>query len=382
MKTTKLNHIVELDGIRGLAVLLVIIFHFLNQPILSNNSFDHFFKELFAIGWVGVDLFFVLSGFLITRILLNTKSGSNYFISFYYKRTLRIFPLYYLYLILIFFIIYPILFNRVSEFEQSKMLLTEQSQAWFWLYLSNIKQVMDGTFFGGGLGHLWSLSIEEQFYILWPCIVYFSSIRSLKMISWTLIAAALLLRIYLGLSEVDPEVIYVFTLTRMDALIMGALVAVFISEHEEINYHIVKKILLGLALSTISLIYVFGPSSGKHLLVYTIGYTLTAMTFSMLILLTQSSNTFILRPIFRSSFLVFFGKYSYAIYIFHPLVRQFMLKIVGEPKVIFGLQTFWSIGFIILNISITVVVALISWNLFEKWFLKFKDKIIISNSGK
>lgn len=380
MKPIKLNHITELDGIRGFAVLLVIIFHFLNQPILSDNLFDHIFKETFSIGWIGVDLFFVLSGFLITRILINTKSSTNYFTSFYYKRTLRIFPLYYLYLILIFFILYPLLFNKVSEVEQNKILMSEHSQAWFWLYASNIKQVIDGAFFGGGLGHLWSLSIEEQFYIVWPCIIYFFSVKNAKLISWILILLALLLRVYICFYNIDPEVIYVFTLTRMDALVMGALVAIYLSENTVINYVFVKRLLLGTCFFTVMLIYLFGPHSGKHPLIYTIGYTLTAVTFSLLILLTQSTTVFFARPVFKSSFMVFFGKYSYAIYIFHPLVRQVMLKLVGEPKVILGTQTPWSIAFVLLCTAGTVLVALISWNLFEKWFLKLKDKFAFSLS--
>jgi peptidoglycan/LPS O-acetylase OafA/YrhL len=374
MTKNKLNHIVELDGLRGFAVLIVMFYHFMHVPMNSVNSFDRSFENFFLCGWIGVDLFFVLSGFLITRILINTKFDKNYFKSFYYKRTLRIFPLYYLYLILCFFLIIPYTFPRVTEFEQQKIIVAQQSQVWFFLYLSNIKQAMLGFFLGSGLGHLWTLAIEEQFYIFWPMVVKVFSLKNLKRIAWVTLFVCLGLRFVLYFTGYTPVTVYSFTLTRIDTLVMGGLVAFLYDEGKITNFNLVNRLLAVFAILTVSMLYAFGPRATGHPVIFTIGFSLIALSFTFLLtsLLTQENT--LLRRIFSLRILVFLGKYSYAIYMFHPMVRQVVLKVIGDPVVWHGTQIPWEIMFTIVCSIISVVVALISWNLFEKWFLKLKSK--------
>lgn len=374
----KLNHIRALDGTRGIAVIAVMLYHFMHVPLVSSSKFDQIFGDVLRLGWIGVDLFFVLSGFLITRILIQAKQVqlfSGYLKTFYKKRVLRIFPLYYIYLIFMFFIFFPLIAHHLDGIEKERLMLANHDQIWFWMYLSNIKQVINGTFYGASVGHLWSLSIEEQFYFIWPFLVYFLSIKTIKKITIGILVFAPLLRLAMWQSGASPISIYVFTFTRMDALAMGSLVAVLVKQQITINHQ--RLVLFFSLLRIISLcsIFYFDVRPDVNPFVYTVGYSLLAFTFGSLVLLLQSNYAGGLRIFFNSRFLVFTGKYSYALYMFHPLVRNAMLKVLGTPKLVAGNQLLWSLLFIVTSGVVSVLLALASWHLFEKWFLKVKNKI-------
>ena len=160
-----------LDGVRGLALLIVVVH---NTAWISGTS-NHFTFKLYtsaaAAGWAGVQLFFVLSGFLITGILLDTQHAPNYFRRFYVRRTLRIFPLYFLMLAVAVFVVAPL--QRDSSWAQSV-----HSYQWtYWLYVSNWTEPFGYSVHG--LSHLWSLAVEEQFYLIWPLVVWWLSSRRL-----------------------------------------------------------------------------------------------------------------------------------------------------------------------------------------------------------
>jgi peptidoglycan/LPS O-acetylase OafA/YrhL len=154
-----------LDGLRGLAILLVMLHHFFQNYVPEPVWIDRLVFGLMGCGWFGVDLFFVLSGFLITGILYDAKGADRYFLNFYARRTLRIFPLYYAVLVLLFVLLprvpHPLAADYVSD--------SAPDQLWFWLYLTNFRIALNG----GWYSHLvpsvfWSLAIEEQFYVLYP----------------------------------------------------------------------------------------------------------------------------------------------------------------------------------------------------------------------
>src|SRR5688572_7114217 len=149
------GHIPALDGLRGIAVLIVLGFH-----IFPNHV---------KFGWAGVDLFFVLSGFLITGILLESKGTPNYYRNYLAKRTLRIFPLYYFFLI-VFFIVFPLVGYSDSIYNYDYL---SSTQSWYWLYIQNWRIFFDPHYPGEDIiSHFWSLAIEEQFYIFWPLVIY------------------------------------------------------------------------------------------------------------------------------------------------------------------------------------------------------------------
>jgi len=203
----------QLDAVRGLAVLLVLLHNTDIYPSLHLHLIS-------ANGWIGVDLFFVLSGFLITGILLDTKQSAGYFTNFYARRCLRIWPLYYS-LLLFMFVIVPIL--RPSD---GHAVFEARSSPWwaFPVFLQNFL-IPIPTMATGALGVTWSLAVEEQFYLVWPVVVKFCSQAQLRKIAIAVICISPALRYYLALHQVN---IYSNTFCRLDGLMAGALLALVI----------------------------------------------------------------------------------------------------------------------------------------------------------
>jgi peptidoglycan/LPS O-acetylase OafA/YrhL len=196
------SRIPELDGIRGIAVLLVIIHHSVaNYTPLA--TWEKVVCQAVGIGWSGVDLFFVLSGFLISGILIDSRESPRYFTSFYARRVLRIFPLYFGYLLGFFCLIKP--FAAIFPFpEVAKWsLLPATEQLWYWSYLSNWRSGLghDISF----LTHFWSLAIEEQFYMVWPLVVFFASRKALLRICIGIVVLAVTMRTGLELVRVQIQ---------------------------------------------------------------------------------------------------------------------------------------------------------------------------------
>jgi peptidoglycan/LPS O-acetylase OafA/YrhL len=178
----------------------------------------------------------------------------------------------------------------------------------------------------------------------------------------------------LYLIDVDPLSIYVFTFTRIDSLTFGAIAAIFVFENKTINLKKVKGLFYcGLTTSILVLCF-FGPRAEANAMIYTIGFTVFASTTALLTVILQDSTPFILRHLFLNKAFVFLGKYSYALYIFHPFLRQIVLKVAGQPTLLFGSQIPWQLFIIILTLVISILVSLCSWHLCEKWFLHLKHK--------
>jgi len=202
--------------------LLVLLFHFGNRP----PGVPRFFTAPFALGWSGVDLFFVLSGFLITGILLDTRASSNYFSSFYTRRFLRIFPLYWLSLLVYFHVALPFLqhFTAWSIPGSSREL-------WYWFYLQNwLAGTKDVPV---PLTHFWSLAIEEQFYICWPVVIYLVRRPLVPKVCVSLMLLSSGLRFACLCTGFLPSVdLYYFTPFRVEPLAAGALVAAIVRSPE------------------------------------------------------------------------------------------------------------------------------------------------------
>src|ERR1035437_5812327 len=158
------RNIRALDGIRGVAIILVMLHHF-EHLIPPCNIAIRFMKLMLSYGWVGVDLFFALSGFLITGILLDTRKANNYFSAFYARRVLRIFPLYYSVLIVI-------LGAAAVWSHRPHVLPLVADQKLSFLYLTNWLVLWKGEWGPNIVGHFWSLAVEEQFYLIWPLCVW------------------------------------------------------------------------------------------------------------------------------------------------------------------------------------------------------------------
>src|SRR5215469_7550470 len=195
------GHVPALDGIRGLAVLFVIAFHS-RAPFLNTSEIPFSLFQFLGLGWSGVDLFFVLSGFLITGILLDTRRAPGYFRVFYARRALRIFPLYFAYLLLILVVLQGIfvVFVRTNPWQHVNPLL-------YLTYSMNWVSGLDDQW----LGHLWSLAVEEQFYLIWPAAVWFCSRRSLPWVCIAMATAALAFRIWPQAIGQAPDQVYFLT---------------------------------------------------------------------------------------------------------------------------------------------------------------------------
>ncbi len=160
------GHLPVLDGIRGLAILMVLLLHFVGNMI-PTNSIERVIVGVTNYGSYGVDLFFILSGFLITGILFDARNKPHYFRNFYMRRVLRIFPLYYGVLALV-FIVAPL----IPIFQGKTLDYLVDRQAWAWLYGVNVYIAIQGDWSFSYLEHLWSLCVEEHFYFVWPVVVF------------------------------------------------------------------------------------------------------------------------------------------------------------------------------------------------------------------
>ena len=340
---TQAGHIPSLDGIRGLAVFMVLILHF-DPQVGGPAALSRAVSAVAHLGQLGVDIFFVLSGFLITGILLRTKREKGYLKNFYMRRALRIFPLYYGTLLVL--LIANLIYVRESGIERLW---------WFATYLQNIPM----TFRSGGLvgpAHFWSLAVEEHFYFVWPMLVYLVPRRQLPRVLMLIIVFAFVSRailLYFGFG------VYYFTPCRIDSLALGSLLAIMSEEKAMPSLRLVCGLILaGIPLVIASFLLV----SGKSLvIVQMVRFPMIGVLCSMVLILSQVWQP--ATAFFSTLLLRFFGKYSYALYVFHPFT-----VILFHRQALRG-----AVGFLIF-LCLNCVLALLSWHLWEKHFLRLKRR--------
>lgn len=356
------KHIPALDCIRGLAVLLIILFHFFDFVI-------------FKFGWVGVDLFFVLSGFLITGILLDSKSATYYYRNFIVRRILRIFPLYYFVLLISLIVVplvWPMLFGGGFEYYT-------HNQLYFWLYMQNWLYSNTGFPKNPTLIHFWSLAVEEQFYIFWPFIVGVFSARRLFIVSLIIIVLSLFFRLWIGpkLGLIHPYE-YMATFSRMDALSVGAIIAILIRKRpawlEKYTFPVFMVSLVALLATMLILRAVLFLRLAP---VYTL---IDILAGCLLIFMLNRRKFFILRPLYHPVF-SFLGKYSYGIYIYHYLVFRIMeYHFLPKLALFSGTREITLIINGIIAFAISILISILSYRFIEQPFLKLKK--FFSNSIK
>ncbi|TCQ82715.1 peptidoglycan/LPS O-acetylase OafA/YrhL [Ochrobactrum sp. BH3] len=364
--------VLTLDGLRGLAILLVIVFHLtLVYPFAEAEK--SFFYMSGGIGWIGVDLFFVLSGFLITGILIDAKGKQNYFKNFFARRTLRIFPIYYFVLFIV-FIIMPML----GMFYTPELTFVKSHQFYLWTYLTNWGFVDAGgaRYFNTGwltLVHFWSLAVEEQFYIFWPFVVYFLSKRAFVKFCVFLFIFALVGRFAIAIFGIPQGAAYTLTPFRIDTLVVGALIAVAV-RNPAARQLVAKYAVWPLVFATAFLAFVFAVHDGVWFAdrwMHTIGFSILALGWGgLLVMCLPGYGNGILDTLFQLPLLRFFGKYSYGLYVLHPFVlEQYSPRIFSELEIP---ETIAATVYIIVGIGLSVIPAWISWHLLEKRFLGLK----------
>jgi peptidoglycan/LPS O-acetylase OafA/YrhL len=362
------RHIPALDGIRGLAILLVLGDHLLWGNDQAGSTILRLFIGVRESLWIGVNLFFALSGFLITGILWDTLGKPNFFRNFYARRSLRIFPLYYGVLLTL------LALTHILHF---------QWNTWQWYYLTYTANLAIVGMPGLGLphvniNHFWSLQVEEQFYLVWPLIVY--RVRNTQTLIRSALSACLVVLAIRTLLVIfhshfaNPYLTLSPTFSCVDNLLFGCVLALLLrTEYRQKALDLAPRVF---AVCLVCVVLMAIPDGGLNFydswLQQTIGLTLIGIGSTALIAMALKPASRTARA-FDWSLLRFFGKYSYGLYVYHytldsNLTYRFRDLILrhSHSKIIATLGAAFAVG------AISVLVAVLSYHLYEKHFLKLK----------
>lgn len=345
----KSKHLLPLDGLRGLAILMVFFYHYGAGGIHSSSRLIRAVSTVFGFGWSGVDLFFVLSGFLITGILYDTQYKEGYYQKFYIRRTLRIFPIYYLFAAICLVILPFAIWQRGHLFFLAYL---GYPAALIWPMLVQ---------FPVRLTHLWSLSIEEQFYFLWPWLIkrLRTQARILKLCG---IVALMALLSRIALAHHDGWN-YAFILCRMDALAVGASLAML----KRADFKLPAWRIFTLASAAVVLMCVLRHTvdHGDYW-ISTFGFSLIAIAYGGLLSLSLGP----LSGVFSNRILRVFGKYSYGLYLYHfPLT-----SILEKTKPAFTHLPLSALVYVTACLGVNLLVAMLSFHAIEQPILKLKKR--------
>lgn len=368
------GHIKSLDGLRGLAILLVFFYHYAGGlEHESKNRLLHALGVLFGFGWSGVDLFFVLSGFLITGILYDTRDNPHYFRNFYARRTLRIFPVYYLFLAGVF------------------MAGTIKGVHWQTLHVSFLFYLgypaallspeITHPWAGMRVSHLWSLCAEEQFYLIWPFVIsWLGNARKILITCLLFFVSAFCFRAWVAHSGLDQSWGYAFLPARMDALAAGAASAILLRTTWRESLLSFGRWLALVGLIAITCISIFRHTmSHTEVTMQVVGFSFLALGYAGLLILCLKTSTLTSR-LFENGLLRTFGKYSYGLYLYH-----LPLTVVISPLRHYFIDTLhsgWagSVTFMIFALATNFLVAFLSFRFIESPILSLKDRFAYSGT--
>ena len=361
-----------LDGLRGIAILLVMLHHFTYYR--PTEGTDALIGSVIFFGWTGVDLFFVLSGFLISGILLDTRDSERYFTTFYARRTLRIFPLYYLVLFLAFVVLpwFPGLHSVLVGEHASP------PQWPYWFYATNFL-IADRGWVHGWVDISWSLAIEEQFYLVWPLVIWMCSPRVLAVLCGAILVAEPVARVWAREWMMEPLPIYVLTWFRLDGLAVGALLAL---AHRRGFFPSLDRwaplvIILAVA-GLIAASFLGGHTWWWNRRMQQHGYSLIAITAGAILVSAVNRPADSLWPrMLSAGWLRAFGKYSYCLYLTHAPVMRAVREYVFNPEAYEALKIAPWIGQVLFYGAATApafALAWLSWRWFEAPILRLKAR--------
>lgn len=349
-KTSELSYMLQLDALRALAVLGVLFQHYLPE---------YFILHKLNLGHLGVRLFFVLSGFLITRILLNCRSlidanlasSSSTLKIFYLRRFLRLTPVYYSVLLVTTLLAFDIIKPALPYY------LTYTSNLYFSFH------PWDNT-----ASHFWSLAVEEQFYLVWPWVIIFLPKQYLlRAIVFTISIAPLFRLVSTMLGWNNWRLEYSFTLACLDSLGMGALLAFFY--HYNLNSF--RKLLCraGLWVGLPGVLLTHSVTFGKYPALVVLESLISSIFFVWLIDKTANGFRGITGRILEFPWLIYLGKISYGIYVYHLFIGPYILdKALSYLNL--SLNSIW-IAFV-LKATIAIAIATLSWHFLERPINGFK----------
>ncbi len=349
------GYIPQLDGLRGAAVILVLIGH--------AASFVEGLPYAGMVEYVRftVDVFFVLSGFLITGILLDSKGSAHYFRNFYARRSLRVWPLYYLVLFLV-FVVAP-LFRPAMR--------PTVASIWpaFIFYVQNIRY---HDIYPFGLGATWSLAIEEQFYLTWPVLVFLLKRQTLSIVSVCLVVVSTSVRLTSYFHGAPPTFPHMFTLARLDSIAFGCLAALWLRSPTctLARWRVRSYQFLGFGLGSTVLARILMHRNSSI-----VSYTFLAMAFTGLlgISLISDPRFSLLGRSLSLDWLRNIGKISYGLYLWHLPLFILWVRLLGSPRFLRPYPVARNLLSFVSLLLLVLVVATISWRVFEQPILRLKE---------
>lgn len=379
----KLLHIPALDGIRGVAVLLVLASHLLiGDP---NRGLRAIAFKIANAGWIGVDIFFVLSGYLITSILRDSLGMPHYFRNFYMRRILRIFPLYFGTLFVLFVIL-----GHVGSMETDAVrpILSQQWAAW--CYVINF---VPGKFDSGWLfiGHFWSLAIEEQFYLVWPFVLFQLGLRSGRRAAATGLAISIAARAALqwfdaghpATTQMTTWATFYWTICRLDGLAIGGFIALTPADFWN-NPRVRRAIGIAGALLTVTMAWLVwrgtievihaAPHSWADRTWKIGGSSFLALFAAFLVVASTAHGFRWIAAFFSNAALRFAGKYSYGMYVYHGILMPWLRRHLS-PAVFMSWTSspdLAAYASFVAALAIVTAVSVASYEIYEKQFLRLK----------
>ena len=358
----------ELDGLRGLAIAMVLVYHFfVGQVYPPRGTFLAGVKRLCDLTWSGVDLFFVLSGFLLGGILLDNRGKRNYFKAFYARRACRILPLYTA-VVLAYFVARALVSGtwRATPFAY---LLEPALPAWSYLtFTQNFVMAAREAFGAHWLAVTWSLAIEEHFYIFLPLFLSIVPVRRVPVIILVLVAGVMALRAVVYANAGTWISSYVLTPCRVDGLLLGVLGAWCMREprvRQALEQHVsaLRLAVVALAVACLATVLTMSQTVGSCVVAYG-GFTALALFYTALMIwILLDSKTWVNR-LFRTPVLRFLGVISYGVYMVHDVVSGLLHGAIhGSGPVIRGLP---QAGTTLLALALTVALASFSWFMIER----------------
>ena len=352
-------HYPALDGIRGIAILLVIVYH------------NFGFIDVFFFGWLGVDLFFVLSGFLITDILLRKQREQGFLKKFFIRRALRILPLYYL-VLFVFLILLPFLEKNFLDLDYYI-----SNQLWFWTYLQNWLLIFHPPEHAISLTHLWSLAVEEQYYLIWPfCILLIKKPQRLFFLLFIILLLVIFIRLIVWIYKIESLAYFNFyTFSRIDGICIGSMLALARKFAPSQTTKSFTAIIFLLASLNFIFYFINKQYDFSFPFLAIVGYTTFATVFGLLLNEIIVSKDSLIRVCFENKVLRFFGTISYGLYIIHwPTYIVLKTHAAG----LFQSYFFHSANFMISMSAtvISIIISYLSFHFYEKPFLKMKEKFL------
>lgn len=360
-------HIDALDGIRGVAILFVFLFHY-SGGLRGLDSSPAWFLRFCSALWCGVDLFFVLSGFLITSILRDARGRSRYYVNFYARRVLRIFPLFYATLVAVTLVLPALGLTPDPHGALGR------DRAWFWFHGGNFAILRYGWI---RLGLYWSLAVEEHFYLIWPWVVARLSRRALLGVCIAIFVLSPPIRL-LSASLLGDDAPYVFTLCRLDGLATGAFLALAAARPGRFE-SLARPAWFWLGTSTAALVAIVAwrrSFSFQDPVVFGLGFSLLAVGSGALIVASCAARrSSLLGRFVNNAGLRWLGRISYGLYIFHDALWPWFNANFPPDRIVATLHVSRWLGgalYLGLGFSISVLAAWASWHWFESPILRLK----------